>query len=203
MTRQTLGKLTLFLLYALLTFISCSDRAVSQNLSPEILDGLKQRTAKWGVVRIAFSGAAKDLSCAVFIAPSGVMCERVSKQNGITTRTVRNLDYAFEVKKKDGKYFLSGARRPQQKETNFEKLLDADLEIVLPEMYPFGLSIFQYADPAMFEKVSEEKTEESLTLTLKCTTETHEFLKSGGLYTFAFDRSKGNLLREAKLSRSP
>jgi hypothetical protein len=135
----------------------------------------------------------------VFVTPHGELSERELAKKNQVERTVRNSSYAFNVRLSDGRYFLSGVRRPDQKKVGFENLLSANVEIAFPDLYPVGCPIKEFFNPDWFEKLSEVTEGDLLVLTFRCKNAAHDYLKVEGVYTLRLDPSNGYIPREASL----
>ncbi|MEM7477753.1 MAG: hypothetical protein AAF483_22420 [Planctomycetota bacterium] len=158
----------------------------AQNLPEAFVDAMQARSARLSAMQVSIEDG--PLTGTVYCSRHGTMSEWVNEESKVVTRTVSNPDYSFQVKEKNGKYFLSGVRKPGGKRTNFEKLLAADLELILPETNSFGVDIMEFDDPLQF---SVESTGLDY-VSLKCLLQNHEFLVLDGIYTLRYDPQRDN-----------
>ena len=135
----------------------------------------------------------------VFVTRYGEIWDRELTKRKQVERAVRNSSYAFDVRLSEGRYFLSGVRRSDQKKVGFENLLNANIEIAFPDLYPIGLPIKEFFNPDWFERRSEEMKDGVFVVTLRCKNAAHEYLKVDGVYTLRLDPNNGYLPIEASV----
>lgn len=170
-------------------------------IPPEVLSAWRANEEGRGSLAYSFSSnvGKSHLQWSVIFSRYGMYSEKLNKSNGLKTRTVVNDSYAFQVTDKEGTYFLSRARRPNQQRTDFENLLGADMELACPDRFPLGISLSDYARADLFEKVNETRTDSDLSISLRCKECEHEILKPGSIYTLRLDPKMQYRVREATM----
>lgn len=165
----------------------------------EVLEAWRANEEDRGSLAYSFTSnfGKEHLQWSVVFSPFGMFSEKQDNANGLKTRTVVNDKYAFQVTNKEGAYFLSRARRPDQPRADFENLLSADMELACPDRFPLGISLFDYANEDLFERINQTNAALTLNITLRCKPCEHEILKPGAIYTLSLDSQLKYRVREA------